>query len=108
MPLKLYDARGSHDHLKELDAQPQGREWPTDQLTIADPYALVFYWCGIRQQLPVLELTAFPAHTQAPASPGDCAYARGRHGGRPRVANAALGSCWLRSAQTRAFMSPAV
>jgi glutathione S-transferase len=56
--------RTFHDYLIELDGLLQGREWFLDQLTIADPYALVFYWCGIRQKLPVHELTAFTDHAR--------------------------------------------
>jgi glutathione S-transferase len=62
--IKAVGRRTFHDYLKEIDGLLAGREWFLDQFTVADPYALMFYWCGIRQELPVHELHAFTAHAR--------------------------------------------
>jgi glutathione S-transferase len=56
--------RTFHDHLKEIDGLLDGRAWFFDHFTVADSYALMFYWCGIRQELPVHELHAFTEHAR--------------------------------------------
>jgi len=56
--------RTFHDYLKEVDGLLRDRPWFLDQFTIADPYALIFYYCGIRLELPVHELQAYTAHTR--------------------------------------------
>lgn len=50
------------NYLQEIDRLLTGKEWLFDQYTIADPYALIFYWSGVRQKLPVHDLQAFTAH----------------------------------------------
>jgi glutathione S-transferase len=51
-------------YLQEIDGLLAGREWLFDQYTIADPYALIFYWSGVRQKMPMRELAAYTAHLE--------------------------------------------
>ena len=50
-----------HDYLKQIDAMYAGREWLSDNYSVLDPYALVFYSWGIRRELPVAELKNYGA-----------------------------------------------
>jgi len=50
-----------HDHLKQIDALYAGREWLSDQYSVLDPYAFVFYNWGVRRELPVAELANYTA-----------------------------------------------
>lgn len=50
------------NYLQEIDRLLIGKEWLFEQYTIADSYALIFYWSGLRQKLPVHDLQAFTAH----------------------------------------------
>lgn len=50
-------------HLREIDGMLAGKEWVMgDQYTVADPYALVFYWWGTWIELPVQDLGSYTAH----------------------------------------------
>ena len=50
-----------HDYLKQIDAMYAGREWLSDNYTVLDPYALVFYVWGVRRELPVASLNNYTA-----------------------------------------------
>jgi glutathione S-transferase len=50
-----------HDYLKQIDAMYAGREWLSDQYSVLDPYALVFYAWGLKRELPVAELKNYTA-----------------------------------------------
>jgi len=50
-----------HGYLKQIDALYAGREWLSDQYSVLDPYALVFYAWGVRRELPVAELKHYTA-----------------------------------------------
>jgi glutathione S-transferase len=50
-------------YLREIDSMLAGKQWLMgDQYTVADPYALVFYWWGTWIGLPVQELKSYTAH----------------------------------------------
>jgi glutathione S-transferase len=50
-------------YLREIDAMLAGKSWVMgEQYTVADPYALVFYWWGSWIELPVQELKSYTAH----------------------------------------------
>jgi glutathione S-transferase len=52
-----------HTYLREIDGLLAGKQWLMgDQYTVADPYALVFYWWGTRIELPTQELKSYTAH----------------------------------------------
>jgi glutathione S-transferase len=53
--------RTFHDYLKQVDGMYAGREWLSDQYSVLDPYALVFYAWGKRRELPVAELKHYSA-----------------------------------------------
>ena len=50
-----------HGYLKQIDGMLAGREWFSDQYSVVDPYALVFYSWGARRDLPVAELKNYTA-----------------------------------------------
>ena len=50
-----------HEYLKQIDAMYAGREWLSDQYSVLDPYALVFYAWGKKRELPVAELKNYTA-----------------------------------------------
>ena len=50
-----------HEYLKRIDEMYAGREWLSDQYSVLDPYAFVFYVWGIRRELPVAELKNYTA-----------------------------------------------
>ena len=50
-----------HDYLKQIDALYAGREWLSDQYSVLDPYAFVFYVWGVKRELPVAELKNYTA-----------------------------------------------
>jgi glutathione S-transferase len=50
-----------HAYLKEIDGLLSGREWLSDQYSVLDPYALVFYAWGVRRELPMGELRNYSA-----------------------------------------------
>jgi len=50
-----------HEYLKQIDGMYAGREWLSDQYSVLDPYALVFYAWGKRRELPVAELKHYSA-----------------------------------------------
>ncbi|HEY0835222.1 MAG TPA: glutathione S-transferase N-terminal domain-containing protein [Azospirillum sp.] len=52
------------DCLKEIDGLLAGKEWVQGSYTVCDPYLLVFYWWGMRIELPVAELANYTAHKQ--------------------------------------------
>ena len=50
-----------HEYLKQIDTMYAGREWLSDKYSVLDPYAFVFYFWGIRRELPVAELKNYTA-----------------------------------------------
>ena len=50
-----------HDYLKQIDGMYAGREWLSDEYSVLDPYAFVFYTWGVRRELPVSELKSYTA-----------------------------------------------
>jgi glutathione S-transferase len=50
-----------HGYLKEIDAKLAGREWLSDQYSVLDPYAFVFFTWGVRRELPMGELKNYTA-----------------------------------------------
>jgi glutathione S-transferase len=50
-----------HDYLKQIDGMYAGREWLSDQYSVLDPYAFVFYTWGVKRELPVSELKNYSA-----------------------------------------------
>lgn len=54
--IKEQGLKSFHGYLKEMDGKLAGREWFSDQYSVLDPYALVFYVWGVRRGLPMPEL----------------------------------------------------
>ena len=50
------------DYLKQIDGKLAGRQWVSDQYSVADPYAFTFYTWGVRRELPMAELKNYSAH----------------------------------------------
>jgi glutathione S-transferase len=50
-----------HEYLKQIDGMYAGREWLSDEYSVLDPYAFVFYVWGVRRELPVSELKSYSA-----------------------------------------------
>jgi glutathione S-transferase len=50
-----------HGYLKEIDGKLAGREWLSDQYSVLDPYAFVFFTWGVRRELPMGELKNYTA-----------------------------------------------
>ena len=50
-----------HEYLKQIDGMYAGREWLSDEYSVLDPYAFVFYAWGVRRELPVSELKSYTA-----------------------------------------------
>ncbi len=48
-------------YLEQIDAKLAGRQWFSDQYSVADPYLLVFYPWGLRRGYPMQELKSFTA-----------------------------------------------
>src|SRR5689334_2092982 len=48
-------------YLREIDSKLAGRDWFTDQYSVADPYLFVFYPWGLRRGYPMQELKNFSA-----------------------------------------------
>ena len=59
--LQAMGKKSFHEYLKQIDAMYAGREWLSDDYSVLDPYALVFYAWGIRRELPVAELKNYTA-----------------------------------------------
>ena len=51
-----------HGYLKQIDGMLAGREWLSDNYSVLDPYAFVFYTWGVRRELPMGELKNYTAH----------------------------------------------
>lgn len=49
-------------YLAHIDGMLAGREWLSDQYSVLDPYALVFYTWGVRREMPMAEMKNFTAH----------------------------------------------
>ena len=45
-----------HGYLKQIDGMLAGRQWVSDEYSVLDPYAFVFYTWGVRRELPMAEL----------------------------------------------------
>ena len=43
-------------YLEQIDGKLAGRNWFSDQYSVADPYLLVFYPWGVRRGYPMQEL----------------------------------------------------
>jgi glutathione S-transferase len=50
-----------HGYLKQIDGMLAGRQWLSDQYSVLDPYAFVFYTWGVRRELPMAELKSYTA-----------------------------------------------
>ena len=50
-----------HGYLKQVDGMLAGRQWLSDQYSVLDPYAFVFYAWGVRRELPMAELKNYTA-----------------------------------------------
>jgi glutathione S-transferase len=50
-----------HGYLKQIDGMLAGRTWLSDQYSVLDPYAFVFYTWGVRRELPMAELAEYSA-----------------------------------------------
>jgi len=50
-----------HGYLTQIDARLAGREWLSDQYSVLDPYAFIFYTWGVRRELPMGELKSYAA-----------------------------------------------
>jgi glutathione S-transferase len=59
--IKEQGLKSFHGYLKELDGKLAGKEWFSDQYSVLDPYALVFYVWGVRRGLPMPELKNYTA-----------------------------------------------
>ena len=55
-------ARQSYaEYMKQIDAMYAGREWLSDQYSVLDPYAFIFYFWHHRRGEPVAELKNYSA-----------------------------------------------
>ncbi len=59
--IKEQGLKSFHGYLKEMDGKIAGKEWFSDQYSVLDPYALVFYVWGVRRGLPMPELKNYTA-----------------------------------------------
>jgi glutathione S-transferase len=50
------------EYLPRIDRMRAGRQWLSDQYSVLDPYAFVFYVWGLRREVPVAELKNYVAH----------------------------------------------
>jgi glutathione S-transferase len=50
-----------HGYMKQIDGMYAKREWLSDEYTVLDPYAFVFYVWGVRRELPMAELKNYSA-----------------------------------------------
>jgi glutathione S-transferase len=50
------------EYLGMIDRMLAGRQWLSDQYSVLDPYAFVFYVWGVRRELPMAELRSYVAH----------------------------------------------
>lgn len=48
-------------YLQQIDSKLAGRDWFTNQYSVADPYLFVFYFWGVRRGYPMQELKNFSA-----------------------------------------------
>ena len=49
------------EYMKQIDAMYAGREWLSDQYSVLDPYAFIFYFWHARRGAPVTELKHYTA-----------------------------------------------
>ena len=59
--LKETGLKAFHNYLQQVDRMLAGREWFSEQYSVLDPYAFVFYTWGIRRELPMTELKNYTA-----------------------------------------------
>lgn len=50
------------DYLRQIDRMLAGRDWLGETYSVLDPYAFVFYFWGMRRELPVKEMKNYTAH----------------------------------------------
>jgi len=50
-----------HGYLQQIDGMLAGRQWLSDQYSVLDPYAFVFYTWGVRRELPMGALKNYTA-----------------------------------------------
>ncbi len=62
VPIQEVGRKTFFAYLREIDALLADRVWLFEEYSVCDPYALIFYWSGVRQKMPVHELAAFTAH----------------------------------------------
>jgi glutathione S-transferase len=60
--IKEAGRKAFHGYLKQIDGMLAGKQWLTDQYSVLDPYAFVFYAWGVRRELPMGELANYTAH----------------------------------------------
>jgi glutathione S-transferase len=50
-----------HEYMKQIDGMYARREWLSDQYSVLDPYAFVFYVWGVRREQPMAQLKHYSA-----------------------------------------------
>jgi glutathione S-transferase len=50
-----------YEYMKQIDAMYARREWLSDNYSVLDPYAFVFYTWGVRREMPMAELEHYSA-----------------------------------------------
>jgi glutathione S-transferase len=51
-------------HLAQIDERLAGRQWLSDDYSVLDPYAFVFYSWGVRRELPMAQLKNYRDHKE--------------------------------------------
>jgi glutathione S-transferase len=59
--IKEAGRRAFHGYLKQVDGMLAGRQWLSDEYSVLDPYAFVFYAWGVARELPMGELAHYTA-----------------------------------------------
>ena len=60
--IKEQGLKSYHGYLKQIDGMLANREWLLDSYSVLDPYAFVFYTCGVRRERPMGEVKNYTAH----------------------------------------------
>ena len=50
-----------HGYLQQIDGMLAGKQWLSDQYSVLDPYAFVFYTWGVRRELPMKDMKNYTA-----------------------------------------------
>lgn len=59
--IKETGLKAFHGYLGQIDGLYAGREWLSERYSVLDPYALVFYWWGVRGEVPVAQMKGYTA-----------------------------------------------